>query len=130
MQKPSESLPPVQAQPAQPGPVQPKPTRTWMPTTAGILTIVAGAIDIILGIMVAAVAEVFGIFGGFRGLGAIGVPMMVIGVVAIVGGIFAIRRRVWGLALAGAICALFPPHIGVLGVLSIIFVALSKKEFD
>ena len=71
-------------------------------------------------------------------------------IIAIVGGIYALRRRVWGLALAGSICALFcmPIQIywifasftilGMLagftilaipGILATIFVILGKGEF-
>ena len=108
---------------------------TWKPTTAGILTIVAGALNLIAGIAIACVsAACSGPWTGHMGMtgwcfGAIGTPLIVIGIVAIVGGIFALRRRVWGLALAGAVCALFPPPIIALGLLSIIFLALSKEEF-
>ena len=104
--------------------------RTWKPTTAGILTIVAGVLNLIVGIIVAAVAEWAGAFAGFWGLGAIGAPLIILGIVSIIGGSFALKRRVWGLALAGAICAIFPPPIAVLGVLSIIFLAISKTEFS
>ena len=48
----------------------------------------------------------------------------------IVGGIFALRRRVWGLALAGAICAFLVPAGFILGILAIIFVAMGKREFE
>jgi hypothetical protein len=57
----------------------------------------------------------------------VGVPIFALGVVAIVGGVSALRRRSFGLSLAGAICAL-PSHI--LGILAIIFISLSKKEFE
>ena len=50
-----------------------------------------------------------------------------LGIVAIVGGISAIRRNVFGLSLAGAICAL---PSGILGILAVILVALGKREFD
>jgi len=53
--------------------------------------------------------------------------MIAMGVIALIGGIFALRRKAWGFALAGAILALFP--IIPLGVLSIIFVSMAKKEF-
>jgi len=109
--------------------------RTWKPTTAGILSIVAGAFNLIAGIAIACVgAACLDPWTGYMGktclwFGAIGAPLIVIGIVAIVGGVFALRRRIWGLALAGAICALFPPPVVVLGILSIIFLALSKEEF-
>jgi hypothetical protein len=50
----------------------------------------------------------------------------VLGIVAIVGGISAIRRKRFGLSLAGAISALLS---GILGILAVIFVALGKREF-
>jgi len=50
-----------------------------------------------------------------------------LGIIAIIGGISAIRRKSFGLALARAICAL---PSGILGILAIIFVALGKREFQ
>jgi len=116
--------------------------RTWKPTTAGILSIIAGASGLIGGIVVVGIGGILGgIVGSFpelRGvegigtalfiLGAIGIPLIVFGAIAIVGGIFALRRRIWGLALAGSICALFGDPVE--GILAIIFVAKSRREFD
>jgi hypothetical protein len=51
----------------------------------------------------------------------------ILGIVAIVGGISAIRRKRFGLSLAGAICAL--PSV-ILGILAVVFVALGKREFE
>jgi hypothetical protein len=51
------------------------------------------------------------------------------GVVSILGGISALQRRRWGLALAGGICALVPMQT-LLGVLAIVFLAISKEEFN
>jgi len=51
----------------------------------------------------------------------------ILGIVAIVGGVSAIRRGSFGLSLAGAICAL---PSSILGILAVIFVAVSKKEFE
>jgi len=50
----------------------------------------------------------------------------VMGIVAITGGISTIRRKRFSLSLAGAICAL--PSV-LLGLLAIIFVSVSKREF-
>jgi hypothetical protein len=110
--------------------------RTWMPTTAGFLCIVAGALEILSGIFVGvlfgALSTMFDLFtdlGALPGLGAIiGIPFVILGIVALIGGIFSLQRKNWGLSLAGAICALFPGG-GLLGILSVIFVSLSKKEF-
>jgi hypothetical protein len=57
----------------------------------------------------------------------VAVPLLVLGIVAIVGGVSAIRRKMFGLSLAGAICAL---PSGILGILAVIFVSLGKREFE
>jgi hypothetical protein len=102
--------------------------KTWKPTVAGILAIIAGALQVIFGTLGAAG---IGFVTGFIGLGWLSVifaPLILFGIVAIVGGIYALRREVWGLALAGSICALVGPW-GLLGLLAIIFVSLGKGEF-
>jgi hypothetical protein len=109
--------------------------RTWKPTTAGILCIIGGALGVFLGTVLAVLGTVVGaIFAGLSlpilgglvmGTLAVGI---VLGAVAIVGGIYALRRRKWGLALAGCICALFPWWF--LGIPAIIFAVLGKGEFE
>ena len=101
---------------------------TWKPTVGGILAIFGGAIEMIFGIVVAAVGSI-GWFFGMPWFSAIGAPLIILGIIAIVGGIYALKRRIWGLALAGSICALVGPW-GLLGILSIIFVSLGKREFE
>jgi hypothetical protein len=101
--------------------------KTWKPTVGGILAIIAGALQVILGLIVVIFGSIFtfwmmGLFGAF------GAPLIVFGIVAIIGGIYSLRREVWGLALAGSICALIGPWF-ILGVLAIIFVSLGKGEF-
>ena len=60
-----------------------------------------------------------------------------LGLIAIAGGIFAIGRKAWGLALAGAICAIVPPHpwgeliwTPVLGMVAVVLLVASKSEFS
>jgi hypothetical protein len=108
--------------------------KIWMPTTAGILDIVSGGFGLICALM-------FILMGGvmrfvpyvppflwplFMGLS---VPFAIVGILAIVGGIYALQRKIWGLALAGSIAAFFSPS-WVLGVAAIVFTALSKNEFE
>ena len=57
-----------------------------------------------------------------------GCTVAIIGILAIVGGIYALRRKIWGLALAGSIAAFFPSWI--LGLTAIVLTALSKNEFE
>jgi hypothetical protein len=56
----------------------------------------------------------------------VGVLFLALGVLAVVGGISAIRQKRFGLSLAGAISAL---GSGLLGIVAVIFVALGKREF-
>jgi len=102
--------------------------RTWKPTVAGILAIIGGAIETILGLVIATVGSI-GWFFGVPWVSAIGAPLIILGIIAIIGGTYALRRRIWGLALAGSICALIGPW-GLLGLLAIIFVSLGKGEFE
>ena len=102
--------------------------RTWKPTVGGILAIIGGAIGTIFGLVIATVGSI-GWFFGVPWVSAIGAPSIILGIIAIVGGSYALRRRVWGLALAGSICALIGPW-GLLGLLAIIFVSLGKGEFE
>jgi len=118
-------------------------------TAGGALSIVAGAFKVIgggamvalvtLGISLRVWLSSFlpGIAGGWYGferwavvpiwLTVIGGLFLVLGIIAIVGGISAIKRKSFGLSLAGAICALIP--LNLLGLLAVIFVALGKREF-
>jgi hypothetical protein len=107
--------------------------KTWMPTTAGILDIVAGSFGLIA-------ALVFIFVGGIMRFipdvptflcpifMALAGPLAIIGILAIVGGVYALRRKIWGLALAGSIAAFFPSWI--LGIAAIVFTILSKNEFE
>jgi hypothetical protein len=108
--------------------------RPWKPTAAGILCIIGGIGGVFFGI-VAVVFLFFVIVGGvpdypppqppteLPGLldeslifllvwGILGIIAIVM---AVVGGICALRRRIWRLALAGSICTLIGPW-GLLGI--------------
>jgi hypothetical protein len=119
--------------------------RTWKPTTAGILTIIAGCLGIgagalitlsaiplgLVGAMAGAIKDlgiISGLLAGLAGvIGIIGAGMIGMGTVAVVGGIYALKRRTWGFALAGTILATICST--PLGILAIIFVSMGKREF-
>ena len=72
-------------------------------------------------------SRVFGVYVGVLIWWAIvGGCIGAMGILAIAGGISAIRKKRFGLSLAGAVCAL--PST-VFGILAVIFVALGKREF-
>jgi len=115
---------------------------TWKPLTGGVLSIVAGAFSVGCGLFLLLLG---GALSGYLAtqnasdltflvpfpiLGATSLPFFILGALAIAGGAAAVRRRTWPLALAGAICALFPPQIGILGVLAIVFIVMGKNEFN
>jgi len=52
---------------------------------------------------------------------------VVLGIIAIVGGIWALRRRSFGLSLAGAICVL---PLGIFGILAIVFIGMARRAFE
>ena len=119
--------------------------RTWMPTTAGILNIISGVFVLIGGIVVATLDEsmVTAITRYYiysvgtevaltplvvtiviAGLAAV---LIISGIISISAGICALKRRLWGWALTGAIFTFsyLPPT----GIPAIILTALSKREF-
>ena len=111
---------------------------TWMPTAGGVVSIVAGAGEIIGSFILFLLAIVGAAGAGWvaPALGALplvlfgffGFWLAVTGILAVVGGILAIKRRNWGLALAGAIASLLGGgHL--LGILAIVFIAIARKEF-
>ena len=115
--------------------------RSGLLTAGGILSIVGGALEMIFGAVVTALTMSGVIPGVFQlpwrpghpfeihimpSFTMLGVPLLVLGIIAVVGGISALRRKSFGLSLAGAICAL-PSNI--LGILAVIFVTLGKREF-
>lgn len=101
--------------------------RTWKPILAGILCIVAGVFNLQY--------RVVGLWlNNWNYIGLIG---SLIGIIAIIGGIFAVRRQKWLLALVGAICTLYPSHswgdlawTPLLGVLAVILLCMSKAEYE
>ena len=107
----------------------------WMPVVAGILDLVIGVPGLIAGIILAVIGGFLTFF--IAGLGAIiAGPMIILSIVAIVGGVFAIRKRAWGFALVAAICGfivglplVIVPAI-LLGIPAIVFTALGKKQFE
>jgi len=122
-------------------------SRSGLLTAGGVMSIIGGALQIIGGLTIVVLTVGTRILlrlalmpfhpGDCWGhvmpcipfwLIVVGFPLLALGIVAIVGGVSALRRKSFGLSLAGAICALIP--LNLLGLLAVIFVSLSKKEFE
>jgi hypothetical protein len=133
--------------------------RSGLLTAGGILSIVSGVSEATWGAITVsstiANIELLKVlppstFLGINWMIGTGVSIFALGIVAIIGGVSATRRRIFGLSLAGAICCQVSSviyevmsFIGVwlsgviwalvwliLGLLAIIFICLSKKEFE
>ena len=114
-------------------------------SAGGVLSIVAGAFEINGGGTMLASAKLgvpfrlwdFALYPGIwfehiipvdsPWLFVMGGLLVVLGIIAIVGGIWALRRRSFALSLAGAVCVL---PLGILGILAIVCIALAKRAFD
>ncbi len=109
-----------------------------MPAAGGILSIIAGALNIATLVLVfisLSASSMYGTYYHHFGLlnmplilGIIAMLFIVLDILAITGGINAIQRKNWGVAFAGSIAAIFTSQL--LGIFSLIFIALSKKDFE
>ena len=103
-------------------------------TAGGVLAIISGALAIIGGIVVAAVGvwlatlpwvKITWIFSVIYL--PIGIALVILSILAIVGGIRALAMRSFGWALTGGICALLCCLVP--GILALIFIGISRKDF-
>ena len=107
-------------------------------TAAGILSIIAGATGVVGGIVIAVLDLATGripldplvsrVFVEVAIVIVLTVPLIILGIVAIAGGIYALKRKKWGLSLAGSICSLI--CVFFLGIPAVIFVITRKDEFE
>lgn len=117
---------------------------TWKPIVAGILNIITGVINLFGMFVVIGLLTAFG--GGILSIVRIADMMpiwlsgMVHGVLIImaillavlsslplIGGVYAIQRKAWSLALTGSVVAIL--SIPPLGIVSTVLVSLSRSEF-
>jgi hypothetical protein len=106
--------------------------RPWRPLTAGILDIVSGVGMLFVCFWLVLAGGITSVVGNVPAwvpslLFGLAIPFALLALLAVIGGIFAIQRKVWGLALAGSISAFFCCFI--LGIIALILVAVSHHEF-
>jgi len=142
--RPEQMKAAAQARPI-PQSVAPVSRGTSKSLIGGVLLVVSGLIGIITGLIFAALSStVIDMLGETYGedvlrmaegvLVACGVIWFIIGLIALIGGVFAIRRKKWGIAVVGGVFGLLtfgPWFIGsILGLIGLILVAISKDEFS
>ena len=116
---------------------------TGKPIAAGVLNIITGVLGIIgaIGMFIGfSFITNYWSIGGFEvefeafprfvenTILGLAIPSLIIAILALVGGIFAIQRKQWGLTLAGSIAAIF--SLFLLGIASTVLTAMSKDEFE
>ncbi|MFP4545490.1 MAG: hypothetical protein ACLFPN_01405 [Methanomassiliicoccales archaeon] len=123
---------------------KPQSVTTGKAGLGGALILISGILAILTGLYMAADAAAFvEMYESLsEGLGyeittdlilAVGAITIIFGVIAVVGGYMAVKRRRWGLAVAGGVLAFFASggfFLGtLLGLIGLILVAISRKEF-
>ena len=108
--------------------------RTPLPIIAGILLIVSAGFKLLLliGVIGASIFAIFPVTSFPISTVAL-VPIVMVPLIAwiglaLMGGIFALQRKRWNLALAGAIVAILPFSLS--GMAAIVLIILSKNEFE
>jgi hypothetical protein len=110
----------------------------WRSMAGGILSILAGTVHLIgwFGLALVLSHQVHGY--SFLGQGILKStsvwifvsPFMIAAAIAIIGGIFALLRKNWGLAMTGAICSIFSPLTWFVGAAATVFVVIARPEFS
>ncbi len=102
-------------------------------TAGGVLAIIAGVLALGQGLLYSIIGSTFTLLPGSDYLCICGGIDALFGVISILGGISALKRSRWALALFGAILGMlgFGLLIGaLLGLIAVILIAMSRNEFD
>lgn len=103
------------------GPQQQQKKESAMPVAGGVLVLIGGILYLGAGGVAMAGSSFVGLAGGVL----CGAVVLVLGVLGILGGIFAMQRKSFAIALIGGIFTV--PTI--LGLIGLILIAVSKDEF-
>ncbi len=92
-------------------------------TVGGILVLIIGIIEMAIGIFITAIlgestASSFG--------AACMVTFLVVGILAIAGGVAAIKKTSYAMAIIGGVCTCF----SVIGILGLVLIIVSKDDFE
>lgn len=102
----------------------------------GVLTLVAGIVGLVSGLMFMLTGSNIEIALAFPvTITALdGLPTLILGIIGLAGGAVAMRKKAFGFAIAGAVLSIVATlNLGIviiLGILGVIFIAMGKSEFD
>jgi hypothetical protein len=107
---------------------QPKP-QTNFALVGGIFCIIAGLIGMFFSVLVIAFGySILFLIGSSIAL-VCGSIWIIFSILAIIGGIFALQKRNFAMAVVGSVFALFCAF-GIFGIIALIFVIVGKNEFE
>jgi hypothetical protein len=126
---------------------EPEIKRTWMPVAAGVLDIITGIVYLLfvfgfLGCV--SFLQNFGDDDYSRSLTIMAAALLPIAIITCLGGIFAMERKIWWMALIGTVVALLPAVLVLvirdvspvwflpflfLEIIALILLSLSAAEF-
>jgi len=101
----------------------------------GVLTLVAGIIGLVSGLMFMLTGNPLEIALTFPStITALnGMPSLILGIIAVAGGCCAMKRKAFGFAVAGAVLSIVATlNLGIviiLGIIGLILTAMGKSEF-
>lgn len=112
--------------------------KTAKPVVAGIFNIITGAFSLLISFSLFLLVFVSGFdFENFLGIFPelitvvtvfIASVALILSLLVLISGVYALERRYWGLSLAGSIVAALTG--GVLGIAALVLIAISREEFD
>jgi lysylphosphatidylglycerol synthetase-like protein (DUF2156 family) len=112
--------------------------KTPRPIIGGILNIIIGSFGLLIAFtffLLVFIANIdfenyLGIFPDFITAMALFVAsvILLLSLLILVSGIYALERRYWGLSLAGSIVAMLTGNL--LGIAALVLIAISRDEFD
>jgi len=83
----------------------------------GILTLLAGIIGVVVAVLIFLFLDIF-----------VGIALIALAIIAIIGGAFAMQRKMYGFAVTGGICAIIGGAF-FLGIPGLILILMGKNEF-
>jgi len=108
---------------------QPAVKKKYLSLAAGIIDIAAGGFSLVSLLLMGIVMVVLAGDGEIPlFMAAIPLAMVIPGVLAVVGGIFALRRRSWVMALIGSIALVVTSSVP--GIAAVVLTVMARDEFE
>jgi len=113
--------------------------KTWMPAVVGIMNLICGGFAILASGILAVIGTISGMLLSYAKLdlppvvvavlfSVLAIALAIVGILAIIAGVYALQRKNWGMVLAGSIVMLLPCRL--FGIAAIVLAVLAKEEFE